>query len=223
MALTTYSGLSTGVFRRLNRAADSSVFDDCIQLAEAEMNRRLAIKPVKPMHNTSTATLSTERLAVPSDYLDADTFYIDALDWEILATSPQNLQAMKEREEVYKTDLELLLGANNAPPRYYALIDNEFRFYPVPETSYTVTLTYWAKVPNLTSGASSNWMSLAHPDVYFHGILAHAYQEYFDEEAAATHAGLFDTALQKVLSAHPSRPDRRGLRSELSMRELRFG
>lgn len=222
MALGTYAALSTAVFRRLNRAADTSVFDDCIALAEAEMNRRLAIRPVKPQHNTSTSILSTERLAVPADYLDADSFYIDALDWEILPTSPQNLQAMKEREEVYRTDLQNLLGVDAAPPRYYAVIDNEFRFYPVPDTSYTVTLTYWAKVPNLNGTATSNWMLTTHPDVYFHGVLAHAYQEYFDEEAADKQAGLFDIAIDKVLSAHPSRPDRRGLRSELSMRELRF-
>ncbi len=225
MALTNYSGLSTGVFSRLNRAADSTVFDNCISLAEAEINRRLALKPVRPMHTVATATINAEFIGVPSGILDVDSLYVDSLDWEIEATSPQNITAMKEREEVERTDLEILLGSNNTPPKFYAQVGSEFRFYPAPLTSYTATMIYWARVPNLNSTDSTNWLLTDHPDVYFHGVLAHAYQEYFDPENADNQAALFDTALEKVLSAYPSRPDSRPLRSEISRRSLttRFG
>ena len=209
MTLTTYAGLSTGVFRRLDRTADSAVFDDCISLAEAEINRRLALKPVRPMHIRSTATVNAQYIAVPTGILDVDSFKLDDSATEPLTfTSPQNMEAMYAQND------------ETGVPDFYTQIGTEFRFYPEPDASYTATLIYWTKVPALTSVATTNWLSLAHPDVYFHGILAHAYQEYFDPENADVQAGLFDVAIQKVLDAYPHRTDTRPLRSEISQYDL---
>lgn len=200
MTTTTYAGLSTAAFRRLNRTADATVFNDCLELTEAEINRRLALQPVRPMHTVATSPVTTEYWAAPSDILDVDSMAIG--DDPILPTTPQNIAAMFEEEET------------EDQPKFYAQVGTQFRFYPPPDTSYTVTLTYWSKIPALTSLAASNWLSVAHPDVYYHGVLAHLHQEYFDEENAEKQAGLFDGALQKVLDAYPHRPDRRPLRAD---------
>lgn len=206
MALTTYSGLSTGVFRRLDRTADSAVFDDCISLAEAEINRRLALNLVRPMHTVSSATIAAEFVAQPTGLVDVDSFRID--DAPIHYTAPENLQAMFDKND------------ETGQPRFYTLIGTEFRFYPTPDQSYTASLIYWGKVPALTSGAPTNWLLSAHPDVYFHGVLAHAYQEYFDQANADTQAGLFDVAIQKVLDAYPHRQDRSPLKTEITQNQI---
>lgn len=206
MTLLNYSGLSTGVFRRLNRTADSTVFDDCIQLAEAEINRRLALSPVRPMHTRNAAfSVTGEYVAQPSLMLDVDTFKIVyASDSYVLKpTNPQSMTEMYDRDDT--TDI----------PQYYTMVGTDFRFWPEPDATYTATLVYWIKVPNLTSSASTNWLLASHPDVYFHGVLAHCYQEYFDQENADLQAGLFDLAIQKVLDAYPARGDQTGLRSEI--------
>lgn len=194
MTLTTYAGLSTGVYRRLNRTAVTNDYNDALELAEAEINRRLALAPVRPMHTRASATLNAEYYASPTGILDVDSLAIDGDP--ILATTPQNIQRMFEADD------------STGQPRFYAQVGTEFRLHPAPDQSYTGALTYWAKVPGLTSVATTNWLSLAHPDVYFHGVLAHLAQEYFDEKMAETQAALFDIALQKVLSAYPRRPDR---------------
>jgi hypothetical protein len=204
MSLTTYSGLSTGVFSRLNRTADATDFDVALELARAEINRRLALFPVRPMHTIATATLTSEYEATPTDILDVDNLAIG--DDPLVATMPQNLQAMAEAD------------STTGQPKYYTQVGTQFRFYPAPDTSYTLTLTYWATVPALTSTATTNWLSLAHPDVYFHGVLAHLYQQYFDEKNAEVHGGLFDAALQKVLDAYPHRQDRAPLKTDISLR-----
>jgi hypothetical protein len=206
MALNTYAGLSTGVFRRLNRTADTTVFDDCISLMEAEVNRRLALSPVRPMHTVATATLDAEFIAQPTGLIDVDSFKI--ADAPILFTSPENMQDMFNDR------------SDTGQPRFYTLIGTEFRFYPEPDQSYTGSLTYWGKVPNLNSTDTSNWLLASHPDVYFHGVLAHAYQEYFDPENADAQAALFDIAIQKVLDAYPHRQDRRGLRTEITQNQI---
>ena len=212
--MTTYAGLSTAVFRRLNRTADATVYDDCLGLCEAEINRRLALAPVRPMHTVATSTVTGEYHATATDILDVDSLQLALAGdtFRVLATAPQNLASMAE------------ISDTTGRPRFYAQVGVQFRFYPAPDTSYALNLTYWAKVPGLTSVATTNWLSLAHPDVYFHGILAHAAQEYFDEKAADTNAQLFDLALQKVLDAYPRRADKMPLRSEfLSLDSRRYG
>ena len=195
MAITSYSGLSTAVYRRLDRTAETTVFDDCLALAEAEINRRLALAPVRPQHTRSTATLNAEYFATPTDILDVDNFAID--DDPILATTPRNIQAMFDDRDI------------DAQPRFYAQVGGEFRLYPSPDTSYSATLTYWAKVPALTSVATTNWLSLAHPDVYRAGVLAYAMDEYsYPQSDVQTQFDLFNVALQKVLDAYPKRQDR---------------
>lgn len=201
-ALDTYAKLSTSVFSRLNRDAVTADFDDALALTEAEVNRRLALNPVRPMHTRATAPITTEFLAVPSGIIDVDSMDIDGAP--ILATSPQNMQALISTE------------AADAQPEYYAQIGGEFRFFPAPDTTYTVNLTYWGRVPALTNVATSNWLLLAHPDVYFHGVLAHLYQQYFDTPNADAQAALFDLAIQKVLDAYPKRVDKMPLRSDIS-------
>lgn len=206
MALTTYAGLSTGVYRRLNRTAESTVFDDCISLAEAEINRRLAQNPIRPMHTRATATINAEYIGAPTGIIDVDSFKIN--DAPIHYTMPENMQDMFDKND------------ETGRPRFYTQIGTEFRFFPSPDASYTATLIYWGRVPNLNSTETTNWLLESHPDVYFHGVLAHAYQEYFDTQNADAQAALFDIALQKVLDAYPRRADRRKLETEVSQNQL---
>lgn len=204
MALGTYSDLSTAVYSRLNRDAVTVDYNVAIALAEAEINRRLALKPVRPMHTHSTATISTEYVAQPTDMLDVDSLAIAGTP--VQSTSPQNIEDMRPRDP--------------AKPEFYAFVGSEIRFYPAPDTSYTLDLIYWAKVPNLNSTDTTNWLLARHPDVYFHGVLAHLYQQYNDPEAASEQAGLFDAAIDKVLTAYPSQTDTRPLRSDISPNQL---
>lgn len=195
MTTTTYAGLSTAVFRRLDRTADTTVFNDSLELAEAEINRRLALSPVRPMHTRATAALDAEYFAAPAGILDVDSFAID--NEPILATAPQSIQAMFERDD------------SEGQPRFYAQVGTDFRLHPSPDTSYTGALTYWAKVPALTSVATTNWLSLAHSDVYLHGIMAYAMMDFiYPKDDIDARMDLFDAALQRVLDAYPKRTNK---------------
>lgn len=210
MALNTYSGLSTGVFRRLNRTAETTPFDDALSLTEAEINRRLALSPVRPMHSRATATINAEYIGAPTDIIDANSFYIavgsDVV--ELMATSPENMTRMYQE------------GPATGAPQFYTQEGAEFRFYPEPDQSYTGTLIYWAKITPITNADPTNWLLSAHPDVYFHGVLAHLYQEYFDTPNYEAQAALFDMAIQKVLDAYPKRVNHAPLRSDISENRL---
>lgn len=207
MALATYAGLSTGVYRRLNRTAETTPYDDALSLVEAEINRRLALKPVRPMHTRADFVIDAEYETAPTTIIDVDSFAITGTP--ILRTTPENMQVMYDNDDT------------TGQPVYYTQVGTEFRFYPAPDASYTGKIIYWGKVPGLTSSATTNWLLTSHPDVYFHGTLAHLYQEYFDPTNADLQAGLFDIAIQKVLDAYPVRGDRAGLKSEISASQIR--
>jgi hypothetical protein len=212
MAITTYSGLSTTIYRRLNRTAESAVFDDCVALAEAEINRRLALKPVRPMHTTVSLSVAAELVNAPADIVDVDSLKITTATTtdRVLATTPQNIAAMFEADDA------------TGQPRYYAQIGSQFRFYPAPDQPYTGSLIYWAKVPGLTSTATTNWLSLAHPDVYLHGVMAYAMHDYtYPEGDVQAALALFDAALERVLGAYPRQPDRAPLQSDDLLRTPR--
>src|SRR5688572_169658 len=101
MTVTTYAGLSTAVFRRLDRTADTTVFNDSLEMVEAEINRRLALSPVRPMHTTAALTIDAETENEPSGLLDVDSLKITTSTTtdQVLATTPQNMAAMFERDD----------------------------------------------------------------------------------------------------------------------------
>ena len=213
MAITDYSGLSTAAYRRLNRTAETAVFNDCVALTEAEINRRLALAPVRPQHVRATATIDAEYFAAPTGIMDVDSFKLAMTHTtdQIHSTTDQNMAAMFEADDT------------TGQPRFYAQVGDTFRFYPAPDATYAATLTYWAKVPALTSVATTNWVSLAHPDVYLTGILAHAMRDYlYETKDINAEFELFNIALDRMLSAYPKRVDRAPLRSDPILRRYDF-
>jgi hypothetical protein len=206
MALATYSELLAAVYDRLQRAPEANVFDNSLALAEAEINRRLALNPVRPMHQRQTSTINAEFIATPSGILDVDSFKVinGENGSDLVYSSPQNLEEMAQAGQVSGT------------PKFYTQIGSEFRFYPSPDGPYIATLTAWMNVPKLTVAAAVNWLLTAHPDVYFHGVLAHSYQHYYDDENSKTQGELFDSAIAKVLDAYPHRVERRPLTGDVA-------
>ena len=70
----TYAELKSNIASYLNRSDLTDVIDTFIDSTEAEFNRRLR---VKGMIKRATATLTTQYLAVPTDWVEAINLQID--------------------------------------------------------------------------------------------------------------------------------------------------
>ena len=155
MAISTYAELQTAMATWLDRTLSSAT--DCIALFEAQVNRRLT---VRPQTTTATITMSSGAGTLPTDYL---------------AWKRVTWQGTPKRELEYVTP-EYLSASNptdaSADPSRFTIEGETIKVGPISNTS--LVMIYSQKVPALTVSATTNWLLTAHPDAYLFGSLTMA-------------------------------------------------
>lgn len=185
MALSTYTGLQASVASWLNKSNLTSQIPDFISLAEAQMNRALRIRQ---MEQRDTASVSAEYSTLPSDFLEAKS--LTASD----GTTAWDLEPMPS--EVISASAAGNYG-QTGKPLFWARVATELRFYPVPDATYTVELTYWQQIPPLASN-STNWLLALAPDAYLYGTLLQAAPFLRDAEMLQVWSGGYTSALEAL-------------------------
>lgn len=181
----TYAELKSNIANYLNRSDLTSVIDSFIDSTESEFNRRLR---VKGMIKRATATLDSQYISVPTDWLEAINIQIDSGDFSPL------FQQSIESLDVYRKSNDNVTGQ----PIYFALVDDTIEFAPTPDGSYTVQLTYYGKIDALSDSNTSNFLSTGYPDAYLYGSLKHASIYLMEDERVAMFSQLFEKALEEL-------------------------
>jgi hypothetical protein len=153
MALSTYADLSAAI---LNYISDSTLTNvgDFVALAEAEFNRRLRLPD---MEQRSTATLSGDALALPTDFMEMRALHIDNIS---LA-------------QVTPADYGRLTIAIAGIPAIYTVQDGQLFFKPSSSSAKTIEMVYYQTIPSLQAN-STNWLMTRAPDLYLMASLAQA-------------------------------------------------
>ena len=213
----TYDTLTAAVPNYLDAQIDSAQVPGWVGLVEAEINRRLALNPVRPQIVRQSFVMDAEYETLPSDFMKEI-----ALDF---TDSDDNRRSLRFVDWTGLTDD----AANPIPdcwlfsttadyegiPEIGAVIEGELRLFPVPDASYTGTFLYFSKLDPITDANQQNWFLAAHSDVYLYGLLFHANTFLPDKETAAQWFDLFDSRLDQVLRAYPKSVNRRNRRSDL--------
>ena len=203
----TYSELKTSIANYLNRSDLTSDIDTFIDNVEAELNRRLRSKD---MIKRATATADSQYLTVPTDWLEAINVEITSNNFSPL------FQQSIESLDVYRK-------ANNnstGQPVYYAMVDDSIELAPSPDSSYTLQLTYYAKISALSDSNTSNFVSASHPDVYLYGALKHASIYLMEDERIPMFTQQFEKALEEMRLAQEKSAFGKG---SLIMRRRTYG
>jgi hypothetical protein len=213
---STYDALVAALPDYLDAQVDSSQVQGWFGLVEAEINRRLALRPVRPQIQRQSVNLDNEYESLPSDFMKE--IAIDFVDGSIrrsLRWVDWKGQADDVANPIPETWLFDTTPDYTGFPEVAAITDDtEFRLFPVPDKSYTGSLLYYAKLDALSDANQTNWLSIAHSDIYLYGLLFHANAFLPDEEKAQSWFQLFDSRLQQVLTSYPTRPIERKLRSD---------
>jgi len=207
MAITSYSTLQTAVGDWLNRSDLSAVIPDFITLAEAQFNRTLRHRK---MVERATATLDTEYSAMPADWLESIRYQINSNPITVMSfVSP-------DQAALLKSDF----GASGFPV-YYTQIGQQFQVIPAPDSnSYTGELTYYAKIPALSAGNTSNWLLVDSPDIYLYGALLQSAPYLQDDQRLSVWAAIYQRLVDDLkVSDERSRM----ATSSLRMRARSFG
>ena len=185
MALTTYSELKTSIGNYLNRSDLTSVIPDFITLAESKLNRVLRLRTMQKRVSTTT-TASDPFVDVPNDFLESVQFFVDSDPNAIL-------------DYVNPTEIELdNIREASGKPKQYTIVGNEFQLNPIPDTTYTLKLTYFAKVPSLSDSNTTNYLLTNYPQLYLYGSLLEAQPYIINDERIQVWMGLYNEAVQLI-------------------------
>jgi hypothetical protein len=180
----TWTELKASLAEWLNRSDLTSKIPELIAFAERRFNRVLI---VPDREASATATLSSERLALPTDYWALRNIFLD--------TDPRTPLTQVTHGEV--VDSFDYVGR----PVVYAISGEELVFGPQPDASYTVQIAYYKTIPALGSGQATNWLLTDHPDIYMMGSLLQAEAYLVNDGRIPLWKAALDEAMGELMAA----------------------
>lgn len=191
-----YGTLKTQILEDAHRTASAQVtskVDDFVRNAEGIIARRLRASEMitrTDLTDTDRVTAGEGFYTLPSDFLEARSFYLNA-------STPVYLEGVSL--------LEVRSIASTAPVRYWSVIsDSEVEFRGVPSTSEEIELIYFARPAAFSDDADTNDILTNHESIYIYLALSALY-EYTQDLELAQAAGQAGIAEIEALNEQTSR------------------
>ncbi len=190
MALNSYTNLKTAIANFLARDDLTSEIDDFIDLTEADFNRRLRVRSMETVD--SSFTVDTETEALPTGFLQARSFILTS------ATPDQTLELTTVFHQANTAGFE-----RSGVPRMYSIEGSNFRFSPIPDSTYTARLTFYKAFDSIDGTTTTNHILTNHPDVYLYGALyfASTFIRGMDQATVIQFKTQYEAALKQVEDA----------------------
>lgn len=185
--MNTYSTLKVSIASWLaqsNISSGDTIVDDFIDLAEAEVNRRLR---VRFMESALSLTATSATVALPSDYAGLRAAHIDGSDrYSLEYRTPEQLNSISNASTI---------------PSYFTIRGTNMVFPADPDSTITVGGTYYAKPAALSASNETNWITDNYPQVYLYGALKQAGLYVSDDAMVQKYSALLDKAIADVQAA----------------------
>lgn len=183
MPITTYAELQTVIADFLDRDDQTEQIKTFIDLAEAEINRRVRHWRLE---NRATAEVDGRYSALPADFVEPIRLHLETDQRPIELISSMEMQSMRE-------------ASNTAgKPAFYALTQGEIELYPTPDAAYDLEMYYYAKLPALSTSQTANVILDNFPDAYLYGALIHSAPFLGEDARMQTWAALFQSAIDGI-------------------------
>lgn len=160
-AITDYASLQAAIINWLHRSDLSTVAPDFISLAEGRMSADLDARSME-LRTNLTATAGNAYITLPSDMLEMKRL--------ILVTDPViplRYEAPDQLTADYPT-------SQVGKPAIFAVIGAQIQLAPIPDTAYTLELTYQQRIPSLSNTNTTNWLLTNFPNCYLWAALCEA-------------------------------------------------
>jgi len=187
MAITNYTELKASVADWLNREDLTAQIPDFITFAEARLNRTLRVREMLTRRRTET---TDGFIGLPPDYLE--TYQLQLPSNATNTPEPLTFIGPNEAAQFKATSM-------TGKTRYYTIIDGAFELIPTPTSSVELTITYYAKVPALSSTQATNWLLTKAPDLYLYATLANAAPYLQNDERIPVWSQLASSAFDELM------------------------
>ena len=200
MAFTNYTALKSTIADYLARSDLTTQIPDFITLAENRLRRDVRIRAMLKVVTAST-TASDPTVSLPSDFLEMRDLHIDANPIQTLIyQNPSNF--------FRNAKAGTLTGGY---PTIYTVMGSEFQFAPIPDSTYTLRMVYYAAPEYLSSTVSSNVFLANCPDLLLYASLGEAEPYLMNDARITTWATLYDRGLNSLTQSddageNPSAP-----------------
>lgn len=184
MSITSYNILRTTVADWLNRSDLTAAIPTFIALAEAKFNRDLR---TRHQIKRSTATLTSQFITLPTDWVEAANIQLN--------TSP-----IKVLEYVTSSQADRISANNygNTNAEVYTIVGTQLEVVPAVATNTEIEMTYYSKIPALSSTNATNWLLTEWPDLYLYGALSNAAPYLREDERLATWKNMVGQLTEEV-------------------------
>lgn len=187
MAITNYTELKASVADWLNREDLAAQIPDFITFAETRLNRTLRVREMLTRRRTVT---TNGFIALPFDYLETYQLQLPAN----ATNTPEPLTYIGP-DEAARFKSQNMTGNT----RYYTIIDGAFELIPTPSSNTELTITYYAKIPALSSTTTTNWLLTKAPDLYLYATLANAAPYLNNDERIPVWSQLASSAFDELM------------------------
>jgi hypothetical protein len=178
MSIANYGELKTSIANHLHRTDLTNLIPDFVMYAESVIGNDpdpsdMEVLPgirTKNQGKRVTASVSTQYFDIPTDLLE-----LRDLEMQGNTISPLTYLSPKVMSQKFLT-------ASADTPKFYTIHGDEFQVAPVPDTTYTIEVSYTARFAALSNDADTNWLLTNHPLIYVYGSLIAA-SAYLEEDA----------------------------------------
>ena len=191
MALTDYSSLKTSVASYLARSDLTNQIPDFIRLAEERLARDLRTRKMLVVARADT-TASDSTVGLPTDFLEMR-------DMHLRTTPVQSL--------TYRSPNAFYAGSrttDSGKPIAYTILAREIQFAPVPDTTYSIQMLYYAKPQYLSDTNITNAFLANYPDALLYAALGEAEPYLMNDARLQTWAALYDRAITAINTSDQS-------------------
>ena len=188
MSITNYSELQTAVANWLNRSDLTTYIPDFIALGEVRINRDISKMNLVGLEKRATADLTAG-----DAYLGSPTGILVIKSVKVSGSPNVVLKYMTPDalSETYNSTA-------TAKPRAYTIVGDEIKFGPIPDSAYTVEITYTSKETALSDGNTSNWFTANAPDLLLYAALMEAEPFLKNDARTQTWAGMYGSSLDAL-------------------------
>ena len=186
MDITTYTGLQATIADFLNRTDLTSQIPGFIGLAEAKFNRDERLRCRQGLVRAQ-ANLANQFEQLPGDYLEM---------WNLqLNTNPVTVMEYVPPQVADQWKAQYFAPKK---PSKFTVVGNTMELVPVPDTTYSAEMLYFARIPALSATNQSNWLLALAPDAYLYGALLESAPYLRDDERISVWMALYEKSLEQI-------------------------
>ena len=185
MAINDYSTLQTAIINWIDRSDISDRVPEFISLAEARINRKLRVRGIAD-RSTTLLVSGQQYYTLPTDFLQTRNVQI--------TTNPIKTLVYRTPEQI---DVEYP-STSSGTPVAFTIIGDEIQLRPVPSSTDTLEIAYFARPAALSDSNTTNWVITNAPDLLLYGSLIEAEGFLVNDERIGIWKSLYENAMREL-------------------------